>query len=561
MKNRTHPILGILGFVLSLFFLLTAIGGGMILYWMFVPSKEQADRKEFYKAGENRTVLYLNYERQKEEGIYENGQTYLPIKWVNDYVNSRFYWDENEEILVYALPEEILYTDDTSIGSNGKPLLLRRDNTVYLSMGLVLNYTKVRIQAFDSTDVKRVFIENTWDEVPVADVRKTAAVREKPDIKSPILTECYKGDIVTVLETDEKWVKAATSDGHVGYIKNRKLKNLRSEVPETDFKEPVYENISMDEKILLAFHQVTIAEANGKVEELLASSKGVNVVVPTWFTLSDNKGNYESLASKSYVDKLHQKGVKVWAMVDNFSRECSKNVQSEVLLSKTSTRKKLIEKLMDEADTYDFDGFNLDFESMKKEALPHYVQFIREMSIACRKRGLVLSVDNYVPSEYTVGYNRKEQGIVADYVIIMGYDEHFAGGEKGSTASIDYVEQGILDTLKEVPKEKVINAVPFYTRLWKEKDGKTTSSALGIYKVKDLVEENEIELTWKDDLGQYYGEFEESDGTMDYLWMEEEKSLGLKMDLIRKYDLAGVAGWKLGLESAESWDMIQWKKK
>lgn len=248
----------------------------------------------------------------------------------------------------------------------------------------------------------------------------------------------------------------------------------------------------------------------------------------------------------------------MWAMVDNFSKECSRNVQSEILLSKTSTRRKLIESLMDEAKTYGFDGFNLDFESMKTEALPHYVQFIRELSVSCRKEGLVLSVDNYVPSAYTAGYNRKEQGTVADYVIVMGYDEHFAGGEKGSTASLGFVEQGIRDTLQEVPKEKVINAVPFYTRLWQEKDGETTSSALGIYKAKDWIEENHVELSWQDETGQYYGELEESDGTMDYLWMEEERSLGLKMDLIRQNDLAGVACWKLGLESEEIWDVIQW---
>ena len=531
------------------------------LYWKFGPSRERADLTSVYKADKNETVLYLNYEKQEAVGIYENGQTYLPMDWVSENVNSRFYWDEGEEMLVYALPEEILYADGSSVGSGGQPLILAKEDGVYVSMGLVLNYTKVRIQAFDRTDAKRVFIEDTFENVPMADVRGTVQVRTKKDVKSPILTECRRGDSVTVLETDEKWVKVATPDGHVGYVKNRKLKNLRSETMESDFKEPVYQNISLDEKILLAFHQVTIPEANGKLEELLEPSEGVNVIVPTWFTLSSNDGDYESLASRGYVDKAHEKGLQVWAMLDNFSKECSKNVQSEILLSKTATRQKLIADMMEEAENYGFDGFNLDFESLKPEAMPHYVQFIREMSIACRERGLVLSVDNYVPSEYTADYNRKEQGIVADYVIIMGYDEHYAGGEKGSTASIEFVEKGITDTLLEVPKEKIINAVPFYTRLWTEEDGKTTSSALGIYKAKEWIDENDVELSWQEDLGQYYGEHKESETATEYLWMEEEKSLGLKMDLIRKYDLAGTAGWKLGLESPEIWDVIQWDGK
>lgn len=557
MKNRKNSILKAFCAV----FFLAVITGGVFLYWKFGPSRERADLTSVYKADKNETVLYLNYEKQEAVGIYENGQTYLPMDWVSENVNSRFYWDEGEEMLVYALPEEILYADGSSVGSGGQPLILEKEDGVYVSMGLVLNYTKVRIQAFDRTDAKRVFIEDTFENVPMADMRGTVQVRTKKDVKSPILTECRRGDSVTVLETDEKWVKVATPDGHVGYVKNRKLKNLRSETMESDFKEPVYQNISLDEKILLAFHQVTIPEANGKLEELLEPSEGVNVIVPTWFTLSSNDGDYESLASRGYVDKAHEKGLQVWAMLDNFSKECSKNVQSEILLSKTATRQKLIADMMEEAENYGFDGFNLDFESLKPEAMPHYVQFIREMSIACRERGLVLSVDNYVPSEYTADYNRKEQGIVADYVIIMGYDEHYAGGEKGSTASIEFVEKGITDTLLEVPKEKIINAVPFYTRLWTEEDGKTTSSALGIYKAKEWIDENDVELSWQEDLGQYYGEHKESETATEYLWMEEEKSLGLKMDLIRKYDLAGTAGWKLGLESPEIWDVIQWDSK
>lgn len=557
MKNRKNSILKAFCAV----FFLAVITGGVFLYWKFGPSRERADLTSVYKADKNETVLYLNYEKQEAVGIYENGQTYLPMDWVSENVNSRFYWDEGEEMLIYALPEEILYADGSSVGSGGQPLILEKEDGVYVSMGLVLNYTKVRIQAFDRTDAKRVFIEDTFENVPMADVRGTVQVRTKKDVKSPILTECRRGDSVTVLETDEKWVKVATPDGHVGYVKNRKLKNLRSETMESDFKEPVYQNISLDEKILLAFHQVTIPEANGKLEELLEPSEGVNVIVPTWFTLSSNDGDYESLASRGYVDKAHEKGLQVWAMLDNFSKECSKNVQSEILLSKTATRQKLIADMMEEAENYGFDGFNLDFESLKPEAMLHYVQFIREMSIACRERGLVLSVDNYVPSEYTADYNRKEQGIVADYVIIMGYDEHYAGGEKGSTASIEFVEKGITDTLLEVPKEKIINAVPFYTRLWTEEDGKTTSSALGIYKAKEWIDENDVELSWQEDLGQYYGEHKESETATEYLWMEEEKSLGLKMDLIRKYDLAGTAGWKLGLESPEIWDVIQWDSK
>lgn len=320
----------------------------------------------------------------------------------------------------------------------------------------------------------------------------------------------------------------------------------------------MYQNISLDEKITLVWHQVTLEAANAVLEELLAQTKGINVIAPTWFTLSDNEGNYESLADKSYVEKAHEKGIQVWAVVDNFSRECSKNVRSEVLLSKTSVRKRLIENLMKEADTYGFDGINLDFESLKEEAGVHYIEFIRELSVSCRRKGLVLSVDNYVPAGYNYFYNRREQGIVADYVIIMGYDEHYAGGEAGSVASIGYVEDGIRNTLELVPREKVINAVPFYTRLWTQSGEKLSSKAMGISAAKKWIEEQGAQLQWNEELGQYYTQAETEDGES-MLWMEDSRSLKLKMDVIKKEDLAGVACWKLGLEPQEIWDVIGWE--
>lgn len=145
---------------------------------------------------------------------------------------------------------------------------------------------------------------------------------------------------------------------------------------------------------------------------------------------------------------------------------------------------------------------------------------------------------------------------MADYVIIMGYDEHYAGGEAGSVASYPFVKQGIERTLEMVPKEKVVNAVPFYTRIWTEKDGETSSSAMGIKDAMEWIEENDVELYWQEELGQYYGELATDDGVKQ-IWMEDAVSLGLKMDLVREYDLAGVACWRLGFEPASIWDVVK----
>ena len=543
--------------VLVLMLLLMAAGGagGYIYMRKYMPSDELSDKAKVFGIKGSQVALLLDNELQEEKGIYEDGQVYLPVGWVNEYLNQRFYWDEGEKLLVYALPESIVYADEDAQGEKG-PLFKVTDDGMYLSLGLVVNYTDIRTRSFATSQIKRVFIDTLWEPYDTAEVKKAGHVREKGGVKSPILTELEQGEQVDVLETMEKWSRVRTEDGYIGYIENRRLDGREQVTPESSFEAPVYTSISMDEKVRLGFHQVTRQEANNTLESYVSVTKDMNVIVPTWFNVISDDGTYNSLASKEYVDKAHEMGLQVWAMVENVStQESVKNLNTKTLMSSTSTRRKLIENLMKEADTYGFDGFNLDFESLKAEAGPHYVQFIRELSVSCRQKGLVLSVDNYVPSPYSAFYNRREQGIVADYVIVMGYDEHYAGGDAGSVASISYVKDGIENTLKEVPKEKVINAVPFYTRVWTVNEGKTTSKAYGIADARQWVADNHVDLTWDQELGQFYGSTVNGNGEQ-YIWMEDEKAMALKIGLVKDFDLAGVACWKLGFESSDIWDIV-----
>ena len=543
--------------VLVLLLLLMAAGGagGYIYIRKYMPTSELSDKTKVFGIKGSQVALLLDNELQEEKGIYEDGQVYLPVEWVNEYLNQRFYWDEGEKLLVYALPESIVYADEDAQGEKG-PLFKVTDDGMYLSLGLVVNYTDIRTQSFATSQIKRVFIDTLWEPYDTAVIKKAGQVREKGGVKSPILTELEQGESVDVLETMEKWSRVRTEDGYIGYIENRRLEAREQVTPQSSFEAPVYTSISMDEKVRLGFHQVTRQEANSTLESYVAVTKDMNVIVPTWFNVISDDGTYNSLASKEYVDKAHGMGLQVWAMVENVStQESVKNLNTKTLMSSTSTRRKLIENLMKEANTYGFDGFNLDFESLKAEAGPHYVQFIRELSVSCRQKGLVLSVDNYVPSSYSAFYNRREQGIVADYVIIMGYDEHYAGGEAGPVASISYVKDGIGNTLKEVPKEKVINAVPFYTRVWTVNEGKTTSKAYGIVDARQWVADNHVELAWDEGLGLSYGSTVNGNGEQ-YIWMEDEKSMALKIGLVKDFDLAGVACWKLGFESSDIWDIV-----
>ena len=539
---------------LSLIFLIVLGVLGYQVIEKYMPTKDAADLVEVYGTDAGETAVFYGYERLEDlEGVYEHGQTYLPLSWINKHLNKRFYWDSTEKLLVYTLPDQIVYADAQTMGSNGAPLILEKEDDVYLLLGLVANYTDVEVLEFDSDDAKRVFI-NPWGDREVAEIKKDGYVRVKGGIKSPVLTQLEQGSEAILLEQMENWSKVVTEDGHVGYIENKMYEVRRTQSFESSREPVVYKGTQLEEKIVLGWHQVTNMAANDQLEDVLKGTRGINVISPTWFALTDNQGSFTSLASKSYVDKAHAKGIQVWALVDNFSS----NVQTEVLLASTSTRRKLINDLIAEVEKYGIDGLNMDFESLKSEAGVHYIQFLRELSIPCREKGIILSVDNYVPTSYNGFYEREEQGVVADYVIIMGYDEHYAGGEPGSVASLDFVRDGIANTLAMVPKEKVINGVPFYTRIWTGTGTELKSEAYGIEAAKRWIAKNKVELYWQDELGQYYGELQDSSG-FSYVWMEEENSLKLKMDLAKSYDLAGVACWKLGLEDAAAWDAISWE--
>lgn len=539
-----------------LMFLVAAVGAfGFIYIKRYMPSNEPADKSKLFDIRGGEVALLLDNELQSAGGIYQDGQIYLPVDWVNEHLNQRFYWDENEELLVYTLPDAVVYADERTMGEKG-PLFKITSEGMYLSLGLVMNYTDIRTEAFVTSQIKRVFVDARWDPYQTAVVKREGRIREKGGVKSPVITDVSKGDQVDVLEAMDKWSKVRTRDGYVGYVENRRLETAVTVEPESGFQAPVYTSRLMDEKVRLGFHVVTTEAANQTLERVVANTQDMNVIVPTWFNVTANDGSYTSLASKEYVKKAHDMGLQVWAMVENVSTsESVKNLDTRILMSSTSTRKKLIERLMKEADIYGFDGINLDFESFKAEAGPHYVQFIRELSVACRQKGLVLSIDNPVPSAYSAYFNRKEQGEVADYVIIMGYDEHYGGGDAGSVSSLPFVQRAIEETLREVPKEKVINAVPFYTRVWNVSGDTTTSRAYGMAEAKGWVEKNKVKLIWDDELGLYYGEMEGEDGTQ-HIWMEEEASMSLKIKAIKEAGLAGVAVWRLGFEPAEIWEIV-----
>ena len=481
---------------------------------------------------------------------------YVPLNWTRAILNDKFYYSDDEKLLSYALPTEIVYANFENVDNNGKPLLLESDGKVYLSIETIKAYTDVWVDSYTDSEIKRVYINNTFGSYDVATIKSKSGLRVDADNWSASIenAELKKDENVTIVEQNEKWYKVFTQSGLMGYVKKNHLKNFTQAERQSAFVKPEYTSISMDEKVVLGWHQVTTAAANSGMEKVVANTSGMNVISPTWFKLSDNKGNYTSIASKDYVDAAHKKNLQVWPLIDNFS----KDISTLKILSSSENRKNLISNLIADAKKYGFDGINIDFESLTQDNAPHFIQFIRELSVSCRNNKIVLSVDVPIPASYNMYYERDELAEVVDYVINMGYDEHYSGSDEGSSASIDFVKNSITDSLTEVPKEKLINAVPVYTRVWTKENDKVTSTALGMVGAATWVKENNVNLTWDEEVGQYVGQTTVGNATK-YIWMEDERSMKLKMDAVKEADLAGVAVWKLGLEPKEIWDVISYK--
>ena len=551
-KKRRKRIL-----ILLLLLLIAVIAAGIVLWIRYGPSREEADKNEYFGITDTSQVgLAIDNQIPDVKSMKEGSEVYLDFDSVHDYVNQRFYWDSNENRLLYTLPDRTLsipagateFESEDGTQTRDYEIVKVENDTVYLALDFVKEYTDMSLDVYENPD-RAVIVTNK--EENHARVSKDTEVRILGGVKSPILTEISKSDDVVVIEEAGSWMKVRTVDGYIGYVKSNTLEKAEKQTRKSEYEEPEYTNIQKDYKINLAWHQVTSQAANENVASVIAGTTGLTTISPTWFTIQDTNGNITSLASSAYVDAAHQAGLEVWGLVDNFTNQ----VDTLAVLSNTQSRANMISQLITEAQNSGLDGINVDFEQITEEMSDHYIQFIRELSVECRKNQIVLSVDNYVPG-FTSHYNREEQGIVADYVIIMGYDEHFAGSEEaGSVASIDFVREGITETLKEVPKEKVINGLPFFTRLWIESSSGLTSQAIGMQEAETAVANAGVTASWDEETQQNYAEWT-ADGNTYKIWLEDEQSLEATLKVMQEYDLAGAAAWKLGFEKSGIWELI-----
>lgn len=566
MKKKIIPVLVVLALILL-------IAAGILISTLikkYTPTKERADLNEHFNiTSDSEAAILLNNEQSEVYAALINGHIYLDYQFVHDNLNARFYWDENENILFYttstdlisANAEENSYSVTKATVDYGRPVVKATADSALIDIDFVNQYSDFTYTYYENPS--RVLITNNWGEICTATIKKDTPMRVLGGIKSPILADLTKNTTVYLVDQYEKWAKITTEDGITGYVPSKTIGSISTETLTSDFVPDTFTHIKKDFEICMGWHQVTSANANDNIAEILADTKGINVISPTWFYLNDNAGNLHNLASADYVSYCHQHNIEVWPTVNNLE---NKEADSTYVLTHSSTRHNLVNQIVSMAIQYNLDGINLDFEAMDGAKVQDaYIQFVRELSLKCANNGIVLSVDNYVPTAYTAFYNRAEQANFADYVVIMGYDEHYAGSEIGSVASIDWVTEGVENTLKEVPAEQVILGMPFYTRIWcstpDNDDSDTeiiydiTSSACSMSYANKVVESNNAEKQWIDSCGQYYAKYEVDDSIYE-VWLEDTASAEQRLKLLDTYSLAGASFWKLGLESDEIWDTV-----
>lgn len=553
-KKKAAPVL----VVLILIVLVGAAGVVSFLINRYKPGTEYMAGNEYFNlTDENSVALIQNGELLEEQAVLIGGEPYAAYTYVESQLNSCFYWDEETKgiLLTTSGGVQTLLPGDAAVAKTpgGQPAVQQEsDGTVYISLDVVKEYTDLDYAYY--SDPNRVVIRNEWDGVEQATVQSdTAQVRQKGGIKSLILADVQKGDTLLYLENLDNWCKVMTADGYTGYIQTEDISEPEA-IEAWTAKKDSYERITRDHKINLVWHQSTSTESNDAMAEMTAEMTGVNVISPTWFSVTDETGTISSLASADYVKLAHEAGREVWGLIDNFNEAFDETTD----LAYASVRSRIIEQLLAEAASCGMDGINVDFENLKEAGIPHYLQFLRELTSAAHAQNLVVSVDTPVPQAYTMYYQRGEQARFVDYMIVMAYDEHFAGSEEaGSVSSLPFVQQAVEEMTRVMPADQVICGIPFYTRVWTEKFGQSaiTSEVLGMDGAKNYAKENQMTETWDASLGQNVATVETSDARYT-IWMEDEQSMEEKLKVIQSADLAGVAEWKLGFERADVWSLI-----
>lgn len=580
-KKNNRQAAGIIAAVIIVCVLVAGGIGLVTLIDKYTPNKTRITFEDYYiqhgfavgnadeqENGAQEAFVLLNGEQTDAKAYCFGDVWYFKKDFIDENLNHRFYLDVANDELIYTTPTKIVTIPFESqayyVGDKVKKehyVVARRvDEDIYIAADFIKERADFIYEV--RNEPYRMLVTTVYGTSEYVHIADEGTVRTGASIKDEILAIGDAGASWSVAGEDGDWTELVTDDDIRGYIRTKELGEKYTVTTSNDYQAPMYTSVSRKDKVNMVWHAVYDMNDNDKIYGLLDATEGVNVVSPTWYQLSDSTGGFNSFAQQEYVDYIHETGRQIWPLWSDFTSVSAENGWSEYeLFAVTQNRRALIASMMDEVKAYGYDGINIDFEKVSSDNGIHFVQFLRELSIECRNAGVVLAVDNYVPMPHSAHYDRAEQGAIVDYVIVMGYDEHYGGGsEAGSVASLDFVKNGIVNTLESVPAQKLINALPFYTRMWDEyvdENGQQVlnSKAYTMRGAFDRVEELGLVTNWSDSVGQYVAEGD-VEGHHYSVWLEDARSIEEKMKIVAEYDLAGVAAWSLGGEYPQVWEVI-----
>lgn len=497
----------------------------------------------YFGTKDGEAAIVVNGEVLDAKGIERNGQVYIPYETLWSCIDAGYYL-RNDGTLSLVLPE------NTFSWTAGDEDFVTVDGRYYVSADIVAKHSDAETALF--ANPARAVIRTDFDGLYRAEIGKDAKLLEKDKSNANVLTGLVKGDTVFFFETGAGMTRVFTPSGYTGYVKTEAI--LTESIAQ---KEPVreagksFEKLSVSGNVRMVWHYIDMVENNVYLDAYLSDTEGVGIVAPTWFYIRDNSGELVSFADSKYVETANAHGAQVWAVLTDTEPQSADTTE---VLKNDAARERVVTQLVDEAVRYGISGINVDMETVKASGAHDFLEFLRELTVKAHKAGIIVSVDNYVP-QFTGYYRRDEQAKVIDYVVVMAYDEHNLNSEtEGSVASLPFVRKGIEDTLLEVPPERIILGIPFYTRTWTKQLGLPGlgTRVADMNEAQQFVKEHGISLVYDDSVGQNTGTVE--DGETRYsIWMEDKTSLRNRLMLVDEYNLAGAAAWRIGDETSDIW--------
>lgn len=554
-KSKIGIIIAII--IIALVLIVGAIGGYYVIKRNYIVSKI------------NQTNLIINNSNAtsslKNNVYIKDGVVYVSKPDIYNFFDNTIIYDEKYNQVVTTSSTKIasLPIDSKQIQVNSSNTTIKAgaiilDEVAYVPISELDEVYNIKTTYVESEDL--VYIDSLDREQQTATLKKDSSIKYKPTIISATLAKAKQGNTLTIANRSDYpvpngWTRVRTENGTLGYIQTGKLNEFKT------IREKAEEKAKIEGPISLAWdyysEYVSAPTRTGKIT-------GVNVVSPSFFYMTkySTTNVYENVGNEgiAYVNWAHENGYQVWPMFTN-----SNMSETSKMLSDYKSRENVINQIIKYIKQYNLDGINIDFEGMYETDKDNFSRFLIEIRPRLNEIGAVLSVDVTAPDgapEWSLCYDRYTIGKVADYVMFMAYDQYGVSATKaGTTAGHNWVEANVKKFLgqEEVKAEKIILGIPFYTRVWKEINGNVISSVVNIGNVNNLIPSNATK-TWDEDLQQYYVEYKKGGATYK-IWVEDEKSIEAKLDLVSKYNLGGAAYWEYDRATNSIWNLIESKIK